>query len=129
MTSKTSARGRGRPGYLWCGGAGFAACGRGPHVDWVVAVVLPLSAAALAGQGARLMTAGRGSDEAGEAGTDRAVLALVMVGVTLGLGAVGAAVGSAGAAVAVQVAVCLVAMAVVSLPVVGVVRAGRRERR
>ncbi len=99
-------------------------------MDWAVPVVLLLLAAALAGQGARLMVGGRWRvAEDGEAGTDRAVLSLALLGMALGLGAVGAAVASAGAAVAVQVALFLVAVLVVSAPVAGVLLMARRGRR
>ncbi|WP_100500346.1 hypothetical protein [Geodermatophilus chilensis] len=96
-------------------------------MDWVVLVVLLALAAALAGQGARLLAAGRRAADADpEAGTDRAVLSLVLEGIAVGLGVVGAAVAAAGATGPVQVAVFLAAVFAVGLPVAGVLLRARR---
>ena len=95
-------------------------------MEWVVLGVLLLVAAALAAQGARLVTGGRPAAEDGEEGTDRAVLSLVLVGAALGVGAAGAAVAAAGSAGPVQVAVFAAAAAAVALPVAGILLAPRR---
>ena len=98
-------------------------------MDWVVLVVLLVLAAALAGQGARLIAGGRWAPDAdGEAGTDRAILSLVLVGLALGIAAAGAAVAAAGSAGPVQVAVFLAAVVAVALPVAAVLRGARRRR-
>jgi hypothetical protein len=86
-------------------------------------------AAALAGQGARLVAGGRRVAESDlEAGTDRAVLSLGLVAAALGIAAAGAAVAAAGAAGPVQVAVFLAAVLAVALPVAVVLRGARRRR-
>ena len=98
-------------------------------MDWIVLVVLLALAAALAGQGARLVAGGRlASDVDGETGTDRAVLSLVLVALALGIAAAGAAVAAAGSAGPVQAAVFLAAVVAVALPVAGVLRGARRRR-
>ena len=98
-------------------------------MDWVVLVVLLALAAALAAQGARLVAGGRPAADADEeAGTDRAVLSLVLLGIALGVGAAGAAVAAAGSAGPVQVAVFLAAVGAVVLPVAVVLLGARRGR-
>ena len=100
-------------------------------MDWVVPIALLLLAAVLAGQGARLMARRWPAPvEDGEAGTDRAVLSLVLLCGALGIGAVGAALVPAGTTVVVQAAlIVLVAVAAVSLPIAGVLLVSRRGRR
>jgi hypothetical protein len=101
--------------------------GEEARVDWIVLVVLLALAAALAGQGARLVARGRRAADADpEAGTDRAVLSLVLVGVALGIAATGAAVAAAGSPGPVQAAVFLAAAVAVGLPVAAVWRGTRR---
>lgn len=98
-------------------------------MDWIVLVALLVLAAALAGQGARLVVAGRRVAEADvEAGTDRAVLSLVLVAAALGIAAAGAAVAAAGSAGPVQAVVFLAAVLAVALPVAVVLRGARSRR-
>ena len=98
-------------------------------MDWIVLVVLLVLAAVLAAQGARLVAGGRRAGDADEeAGTDRAVLSLVLLAIALGVGAAGAAVAASGSAGPVQVAVFLAALAAVVLPVAGVLLGARRGR-
>jgi drug/metabolite transporter (DMT)-like permease len=98
-------------------------------VDWVVLVVLLVLAAGWPRRAPGWSPGDGGRADADEeAGTDRAVLSLVLLAIALGVGAAGAAVAASGSAGPVQVAVFLAALAAVVLPVAGVLLGARRGR-